>query len=458
MDVKQSRVLDMGMNGRFSLLFIGLLLGMAGCSLYADNPAPANVSITAAGESSAAPPSSTGPERMPAQNSPPASVAWTATVKLTCDKNPFQRDILLITNMDQSPRFTCEVEVKGQLPEGYIPAPAEYQWSASSGELLAQDRQAEWLHPDPGLQTLRVSGQFKYLPPPPRSFFSRSQPEIDIPFHQELACMIPYPANLLKEKTVNGFTIGLYPDPDNPAFLKHIRDDTTRERIKSHPEAYRPPRWFYPVTPETFRLRFFKEYTLGDFDLDPRFLKLTYPRYVAIHPDLLEKLGRLEAIVRADGVPLTKFKVFYGFRSPAYNLGARAEDGAKTLKSDLSMHMYGRAVDFLIDEDDDLVMDDLNADRIIDFHDAIQLLQYVNQLDQTLLDQGSELVGGAGWYYHHDFWERGEYVQSPYVHMDARGFTSAGGGLIRWIGEDTIHILKKKNPYQRRAPIPNWPW
>lgn len=455
MVVKQSHVLEKGMYRRFPLLLFGLLLGTAGCSLYADNHAPALGSTPAAGET---PETRSAPKAQIAQNPPPPPVELTATVHLLCEKNPFQRDILLVTNLDQPLRFTCEVEVKGHLPEGYIPAPAEYQWSASSGELQVQERQAEWLHPDAGMQTLRVSGRFKYLPPPAQGFFSRSQPEIHIPFHQELACLIPCPANLLKEKTVQGFTVGLYPDPDNPAFIKHIRDQTTRERIKAHPEAYRPPRWFYPVTPDTFRLRFFKEYTLGDFDLDPRFLKLTYPRYIAIHPGLLEKLGRLEEIVRADGVPLTKFKIFYGFRSPAYNLGARAEDGGKTLKSDLSMHMFGRAVDFMIDEDDDLVMDDLNGDGTVNFNDAVQLLQYVNQLDQALRDEGSDLVGGAGWYYHHDFWERGEYVQSPYVHMDVRGFTSAGGGLIRWIGEDTIHILKKKNPYQRRAPIPPWPW
>ena len=457
MQVKQSRITGYNMSFWYPIGIGTIFFVVTGCSQYTEGPVSPVSSTATVTETANWSNDSTQTER-PIAPSPPAPLTMSAQVNLTCGNNPYQRDILLVTCLDQPLRFVCEVQVLGELPEGYIPAPAEYHWAVSSGEIQAQDREAEWHQASPGMQTIQVTGKFRYLPPQARGFFRRAQPEIQVPFQQTLACLIPYPANLIKDKKVNGFTIGLYPDPDNPSFIKRIKDNATRERIKNNPEAYRPPRWFYPVTPETYRLRIFKEYTLGDFDLDPRFLKLTYPRYIAIHPGILEKLGRLEELVRADGTPLSKFKIFYGFRSPAYNLGSRAEDGGKTLKSDLSMHMYGRAVDFLIDEDDDLVMDDLDGNGVIDFHDAIKLMHYVNELDQTLQEENSALVGGAGWYYHHDFWERGEYVQSPYVHMDVRGFTSAGGSLIRWIGEDTINILKKKNPYQRRAPIPDWPW
>ncbi|MGC9327560.1 MAG: hypothetical protein ACP5I1_07990, partial [Candidatus Hinthialibacter sp.] len=118
---------------------------------------------------------------------------------------------------------------------------------------------------------------------------------------------------------------------------------------------------------------------------------------------------------------------------------------------------YGLAVDILIDEDDDLVMDDLDGDGKTTEEDAKILLRHVNHLDRMLLEQGSELVGGAGWYPHHDFWERGEYAQSPYVHMDARGYSN-GQRLVRWVGKDTIGIRKRRNPYQPKKPCPPWPW
>jgi hypothetical protein len=103
----------------------------------------------------------------------------------------------------------------------------------------------------------------------------------------------------------------------------------SRVNVKNHPEVYQPPKYFYEVTPETFRLKIFREYQLGDFDLDPRFLKHTYPRYIAIHPNILRKLALVEDLVRTKGHELTKFKIFYGFRSPAYNLGAKDEDGKR---------------------------------------------------------------------------------------------------------------------------------
>ena len=57
-----------------------------------------------------------------------------------------------------------------------------------------------------------------------------------------------------------------------------------------------------------------------------------------------------------------KFKVtgltpIYGFRSPRFNRQTIEGTPDKNLKVWWSMHQYGRAMDFIIDEDNDLVMD-----------------------------------------------------------------------------------------------------
>ena len=252
---------------------------------------------------------------------------------------------------------------------------------------------------------------------------------------------------------VEGFPVGLYPDPTDPTDLRKI-NKSSAARIRNHADKYMPPKYFFKVTPETYKLKIYKEYTLGDFDLDPRFMDLEYPRYIAIHPYILEKLDVLEQLMEADGHTISKFNIIYGYRSPAYNIGSFKSDGDMSLKEPFSTHMYGRAVDFIVDEDNDLVMDDLNGDGQITVADAIRLKEYVDRLDRRLRDEGSDRVGGAGYYIHHDYWERGEYAQSPYVHMDVRGFTSETGTLIRWRGADTAGIGKMMNPYRKKTALP----
>ncbi len=159
-----------------------------------------------------------------------------------------------------------------------------------------------------------------------------------------------------------------------------------------------------------------------------------------------------------EGYNVSKFKFIYAFRCPAYNRGARSRDGEDTLKSAFSMHMYGKAVDMIVDEDDDLVIDDLNRDGKISVDDAKVLFQLVHKLDKRLREQGSDLIGGRGWYYHHDYYERGDYAQTPYVHMDVRGFTRDDGTLIWWPGKDKIGITKEENPYRVKKPAPPYPW
>ena len=103
------------------------------------------------------------------------------------------------------------------------------------------------------------------------------------------------------------------------------------------------------------------------------------------------------------------------------------------------MHQYGRAVDFIIDATGNGVMDDLNQDGVSDIYDAAVIMHYVNILDRDYRQSGFlEMVGGAGIYSGHDFVERLEYYpQTPYIHVDTRGFLRPDGTLIRWDGDGT---------------------
>lgn len=377
---------------------------------------------------------------------------------LKCTNQPFQSDAVLVTTHDVPLEFHCLAAITPAPPKGYVPAPGEWTWTVTSGTVAGNIDQAVWNDPSPGLQTLTVSGVIKYLPPKQGWLSFSTPPTVEVPFSASIDCIVPYYVPEIKNGFVNDFSIGEYPDPLDPDDLARTGDAIVAQRVKDNAHIYQPPELFYEVTHETYFIKVFKNYVLGDFDLDPRFLSLKYPRYIAIHPYILRKIDLLEQQLAADGRPVEKLKIFYGFRSPGYNLGQRGIDGELTLKSPFSMHMYGMAIDFIIDQDDNLVLDDLDGDGAITEADADVIMESVNALDRRLRDAGSELVGGAGPYPHHDYYERGEVVQTPYVHIDTRGHLREDGTLIRWTGKDAIGVRDKAKPYTPKAPIPQWPW
>ena len=141
-------------------------------------------------------------------------------------------------------------------------------------------------------------------------------------------------------------------------------------------------------------------------------------------------LAAVLALAMEAGVTGRKFRFIYGFRPPAYNLRGDGGSGSEgSLKAPFSMHQYGKAADIVIDDDDDLVLDDLSADGRSDLADARALMKFVDRVDGQYRDRGDPRVGGAGVYGHNDFRRR---KQSPYVHVDVRGFCREDGGLIRW--------------------------
>jgi len=226
--------------------------------------------------------------------------------------------------------------------------------------------------------------------------------------------------------TEPAFGIGTYP-------AAHLA--TTQPYPKMYPLKYVIPDAFYKVTERSARLPVSPHFKLGDFDLHYEYLNFSLPHYIALKTSLLEKLEILLDMMNEDGFGLSTFTIISGFRSPYYNRGS-IYNGAD-LKTPYSRHQYGDAVDMLVDiNPKDDIMDDLNKDGNIDINDARVIMRYANRLDNKLLKEESPLLGGAAVYTYHDIPER---IQSPYIHVDTRGFPNVSGSPVRW------EILEKQN-------------
>lgn len=244
-----------------------------------------------------------------------------------------------------------------------------------------------------------------------------------------LKVLVPISADYLRNGSLDGFEIGDYPNPRDPS----LRDkfDLSNSYAVLYPEKFLRPEVFYRVDDESRDLYISRRLKLGDYTLDYPWFSLGKRQYVAIDPSLLQKFEDLIDALNRAGLPGEKFKIIYGFRPPAYNLGRAEKDGNETLKAPFSLHQYGKALDIILDADNDMRMDDLDGDGKITVRDAAVLMHHVNILDRNYRDKGIPLYGGAGLYDHHDFWERP--VQSPYLHFDIRGFLEEQTGyLIRW--------------------------
>lgn len=242
----------------------------------------------------------------------------------------------------------------------------------------------------------------------------------------KLHVISPTPGNLLHKGELDDFKMGEYLNPSSPGASK-----TSYAAL--YPEKFLPPRVFYLVDDLSRDLRISRHLRLGDFALDYPWFSLGKRQYIALDYGLVRKMEDLIDELNRAGLPGEKFCIIYGFRPPAYNLERITQDGSESLKTPFSLHQYGRAVDFILDADGDLRMDDLDGDGKITVRDAAVIAHHVNVLDRRYRAQGISLYGGAGLYDHHDFWERP--VQTPYVHMDIRGFLDEKGGLIRWPAE-----------------------
>ncbi len=186
-----------------------------------------------------------------------------------------------------------------------------------------------------------------------------------------LAVLVPFAEKL--GATLNGYRIGRYPF-----------ENFGGER----------PLGFVEVTPPTARLLVSRHLRLEDFLTHDN--QLGWPRYVAVSPELLDKVELVAAeIARTRGVgdPVrVALDVHSGFRTPLHN--GNVEGSAFN-----SRHQYGDAADVAFDADGDGRFTALDA-------------QWAGLATEMVERRNPELVGGLGMY---------TSARAPYVHIDVRG-------------------------------------
>lgn len=291
-------------------------------------------------------------------------------------------------------------------------------WRCDAGRFDYADRDATvWRPPDSASTALlRCDYEARY-----RS--SADRREVATRLSTVARVVVGAPSRLLVKGWIDGFHIGEYPDLDDPRYASRVG------AAKRHRDAYAIPSAFYKVTRDNLNLYVSDNFTLGDFAHHYPWESLGLPQYIALDKRLIEKLEALLASLRRHGMARKKFNFIYGFRPPSYNLKARESDPMGNLKAPFSMHQYGKAADIIIDDDGNLVMDDLTGDKASSLQDAISMRKYVDLLDEDYLRRKDPRLGGAGVYARHDFRAR---KQSPYVHVDVRGFAGGDGRPVRW--------------------------
>lgn len=187
---------------------------------------------------------------------------------------------------------------------------------------------------------------------------------------------------------IAGFTIGRYPPP------------------KDGKAQYNAPLGFIEVNATNQHLYLSPHFQLGQFICRQ---KDGLPQYIALVPDLLEKLEWLLEGVNQRGTRLDTFEVMSGFRTPFYN---------RLIRNVVhSRHIYGSAADIFIDvKPRDGIMDDLNHDGRYDKKDADVLYNLADAISEA----HPHLAGGVGQY-------SGNGAHGPFVHVDVRGFDARWG-------------------------------
>jgi hypothetical protein len=177
------------------------------------------------------------------------------------------------------------------------------------------------------------------------------------------------------------------------------------ERGGAPKPVYTAPTGFIQVTRENLGTPISEHFKLGDFITKGQ--NDVWPKYVVISPRVLDKVELTLQEMEAEGHPVKHVFVISAFRTPSYNVSGGDPSG----RAGLSRHMYGDAMDVVIDNDNDNLMDDLNGDGRVNVGDARVLAAAADRVEKKYPD----LIGGIGVYSptgaHHGF-----------VHIDTRGF------------------------------------
>lgn len=208
----------------------------------------------------------------------------------------------------------------------------------------------------------------------------------------DVAILTPVGTDLIRGGRLGEYMVGQWPTrTERPAALR------TR--------TYDAPTGLIAVTPENRDMPISEHLTLGDFLTKGQ--EDVWPKYVAISPELLDKLELTLQELKAMGHPVENIGVISAFRTPYYN----AHGGSTAGRGSVSRHMYGDAIDFYIDNDRDGQMDDLNGDGRVTVADGRVIAEAAERVEKKY----PKYVGGIGVY------RPNPGAHSGFVHIDVRG-------------------------------------
>lgn len=208
-----------------------------------------------------------------------------------------------------------------------------------------------------------------------------------------LHLLVGYPNSLIKNGVINGFLIGNYPVNKNLPWSTQV------------------PSFFYLLENNLLGRPLSKRLKLGDLGYDGR---SPLPQYFTLDYALVKKLEVLADELEAHDLPARYHFIGGGFISPRSNAVRASRNGAAASQS---RHMWGEAVDFIIDQSPrDERQDDMNKDGVIDVRDAFLIRDLVTQLEE----KKKVRPGGFGVYSP----PRNEQLT---MHVDVRGFATRWG-------------------------------
>jgi len=242
-----------------------------------------------------------------------------------------------------------------------------------------------------GLVVARKEGRFQVTAPPTPGIYGvrfqePASPGLARPLPYHLQLVVMRPASEAVNGLLNGYPVGIFPEPELGA----------RWRFEA-------PRGFVEINESNRTVLLSDHIELGELDCK---LLVPYPHYAVIQTSLLVKLEGLIDLLKQRGLPGESLRIMSGFRTPDYNRTVGNE-------TTWSRHLAGDAADVFVDRNGDDRMDDLNGDGRVNRRDARFLLGMVESMDES--PEYGALVGGASAY-------RANTSHGPFLHVDARGY------------------------------------
>ena len=182
-------------------------------------------------------------------------------------------------------------------------------------------------------------------------------------------------------------------------------------KVKENPDSYRPPVWWFRMTPDNETFEVIPGVAVGDLVAPAEDTGVRHTDLVPVNYTMWKAIEILRHAIEAKGIPGSALKVISGFRTPAYNrrIGSNA----------FGRHIFGDSFDFYIDLDGDTKSDDLNGDGKVDRRDAYRIVAIIENLQAD----GLLPMGGIGIYHT----VGGDHGLT--MHLDMRGHRATWGYL-----------------------------